>query len=91
MKFFSFYKHRFLFFAISGVIMLVGLVFLFTNGVQLDIQFKGGAILKYSYVGVLDTNAVADFTSQKLGRLVSAQETKDLTTNETSCCFAALR
>lgn len=83
MKFFSFYKHRFLFFAISGVIMLVGLVFLFTNGVQLDIQFKGGAILKYSYVGVLDTNAVADFTSQKLGRLVSAQETKDLTTNET--------
>ena len=83
MKFFSFYKHRFLFFAISGALLVIGLVFLFINGVDLDIQFKGGAILKYSYVGTLNADDVADFTSQKLGRLVTVQLTKDLTTDET--------
>ncbi len=83
MKFFSFYGHRRLFFAISAVLMVIGLVFLFINGVELDIQFKGGALLKYSYVGELDTDQVADFTSAKLGRLVSAQKTTDLSTGET--------
>ncbi len=83
MKYFSFYNHRRLFFAISIVLLGLGLVAFILNGVQLDIQFKGGAILKYSYTGTLDTETVADFTSQKLGRLVSAQETKDLNTGET--------
>ncbi len=83
MKYFSFYGHRRLFFSISILLLVLGLVMLVVNGVQLDIQFKGGAILKYSYTGTLDTDAVATFTSQKLGRLVSAQETKDLTTGET--------
>lgn len=82
MKFFSFYKHRKLFFLISATIMLVGIIALFINGVQLDIQFKGGAILKYSYTGDLSSDTVSDFVSQKLNRLVSAQETKDLTTGE---------
>ena len=83
MKYYSFYSHRRLFFAISILLLAVGLAMLIINGVQLDIQFKGGAILKYSYTGTLDTDAVAEFTSQKLNRLVSAQETKDLTTGET--------
>lgn len=83
MKYFSFYKHRNLFFLISATLLVIGLVALFVNGIQLDIQFKGGAILKYSYTGELSSDAVADFTSQKLNRLVSAQETKDLTTGET--------
>lgn len=83
MKFFSFYKHRNLFFLISATLMLIGIISLFINGVQLDIQFKGGAILKYSYTGALNSDAVSDFVSQKLDRLVSAQETKDLTTGET--------
>lgn len=83
MKFFSFYGHRRLFFAISTALMVIGLVFLFINGVQLDIQFKGGALLKYSYVGDLDADQVADFTSAKLGRLVSVQKTTDLSSGET--------
>ena len=83
MKYYSFYNHRRLFFTISICLLGLGLVLFLVNGVQLDIQFKGGAILKYSYTGMLDTDTVAEFTSQKLGRLVSAQETKDLTTGET--------
>lgn len=83
MKFYSFYKHRNLFFMISAGLILLGIIALLINGVQLDIQFKGGAILKYSYVGELNADSVADFVSEKLDRLVSAQETKDLTTDET--------
>ena len=83
MKYFSFYNHRKIFFSISIVLLVIGLVAFIINGVQLDIQFKGGAILKYSYTGTLDTEAVADFTTQKLNRLVSAQETKDLETGQT--------
>jgi len=82
MKFFSFYKHRKLFFLISATLMLIGIISLFINGVQLDILFKGGAILKYSYTGELHADAVSDFVSKKLNRLVNAQETKDLTTGE---------
>jgi preprotein translocase subunit SecF len=83
MTYYGFYNHRRLFFSISLLLIVLGILAFILNGVQLDIQFKGGAILKYSYTGTLNADTVADFTAQKLDRLVSAQETKDLTTGET--------
>ena len=82
MKYFSFFEHRRVFFAFSALLILVGLVFLFINGVSLDIQFTGGAILKYDYQGEVDANRVAEKASEWLGRTVSAQVTSDLSTGQ---------
>ncbi len=57
---FDFIAKRKLFCYISAGIMLVGLLFNLIFGVELDIQFKGGTMLKYSYSGTLDEKAVTE-------------------------------
>jgi preprotein translocase subunit SecF len=75
-----FFEKRYIYFAVSALLLLTGIVALFLNGVQLDIQFKGGSILKYTYSGELDADRAADIAGGALHRLVDAQETKDLAT-----------
>jgi preprotein translocase subunit SecF len=82
-----FYEKRRIYFAISGLIFLIGIIAMFINGVQLDIQFKGGAILKYQYTGTVDANAAGSFVSEKLGRLVQTQTTEDIATKKTYLVF----
>ena len=55
---FDFIAKRKLFCYISAAIMLVGIVFNIIFGVELDIQFKGGTMLKYGYSGNLNEAAV---------------------------------
>ena len=43
-----FYENRKIYISISIGIMLIGLIFNVIFGTQLDVQFKGGAIIKYS-------------------------------------------
>lgn len=87
MKVIHFFEKRYVYFFVSGLILLVGILFLFINGVQLDIQFKGGAILKYEYTGEIDTEDAGDFVAGQLNRLVQAQSTKDLATQKTYVIF----
>ena len=72
---FKFYKNRWISYGISIVIMLLGVIMLFVNGVTLDIQFKGGAIIKYSFDGSLDLTAVENLVEETLDRGVDVQET----------------
>ena len=82
-----FYEKRFIFFTISALIILIGIIGILVNGVQLDIQFKGGAILKYQYTGTIDPDTAGAFVSEKLGRLVQTQTTEDLSTENTYLVF----
>ena len=43
---FKFYKNRKKFFAISCLLLLIGVLAIIFNGIKLDITFKGGSILK---------------------------------------------
>lgn len=63
---FDFIKNRRICLIISAAIMLVGLVTNIILGAELDISFKGGTLLKYSYEGNLDETAVKDFILSKL-------------------------
>ncbi len=81
-KIIGFYKKRWIFFSISLAIMLIGIITIFLDGVSLDIQFRGGALLKYSYVGDLDADAIADASSELLNRPVTTQLTSDISTEE---------
>jgi preprotein translocase subunit SecF len=81
-KIIGFYKKRWVFFSISLAIMLIGIITVFVEGVQLDIQFKGGALLKYSYEGEMDADAAADVATTLLNRPVTTQLTSDIATDE---------
>lgn len=82
MNIIQFYKRRRVFFSISIGIMLLGLIMSFVNGVHLDIQFKGGALLKYNYTGELDSGKASDIATETINRVVSTQVTTDLATGE---------
>lgn len=65
-------------------IILIFLIFLFSvfKGVNLDIQFKGGTIITYSYNNELDINEFQKFISEKLKQNVNVQDVKSLTTSK---------
>lgn len=86
-KIIGFYKKRFIFFGVSLAIMLIGIISVFINGVTLDIQFKGGALLKYTYSGEMDEDKAGSIASEKLNRSVTAQLTSDLATGEKKLVF----
>lgn len=73
MKKINFYKNRYIFFAISIIIILSGIAAAFINGVKLDIMFQGGTILKYSYSGTVDSDKADAVVEKVLGRSVSSQ------------------
>ena len=76
----KFYANRKVFFTISLVIMLAGIISIFVNGVNLSIQFKGGAILKYSFEGEMDAINAESVSTKVLNRNTEVQITEDLVT-----------
>lgn len=80
-KIINFFGKRWIFFGISIAIMIVGIIGMFTNGVKLDLQFKGGAMLKYTYEGTIDADKVGDIASALLERPVTTNLTADLATD----------
>lgn len=68
-----FYKNRYKFFAISITAILIGVVFLFINGIKLDIEFQGGSILKYTYSGTIDSVEAGNLVQEALGKSASCQ------------------
>jgi preprotein translocase subunit SecF len=60
--------------------MLLGIASIFINGINLSIQFKGGAILKYAYTGEIETSEVANKASDLLNRNTEVQLTEDIAT-----------
>lgn len=73
MKIFTmkFFEHRKIFFTISLGIFAVGLIFNFIFGTKLDVTFKGGAFIKYSYSGEIKTSEVEKAVEDAANRDVS--------------------
>lgn len=71
-----------IFFGISLGIILIGIICNFIFGATLDIQFKGGAIISYSFTGEVDENALKD-TIQKAtpNNVVTFTVSKDIMNN----------
>lgn len=73
-----FYKKRWKLYSISIVVMAIGIISCFTNGVTLDATFKGGAMLTYTYTGELNVEDVSRLATDTLNRNVTGQITEDL-------------
>ena len=56
-----------IFFAVSIAIMVIGIFFNILFGVELDIEFKGGTLIQYTYQGDLDRDEVRSVFDDVLG------------------------
>ena len=87
---FDFYKNRKILFGISIGLMVIGLIFNFIRGTKMDIQFVGGAMIKYSVDGEVDTDEIASLVEEETGRDVSVALSKTFGTdaNQVTLSFA---
>lgn len=87
---FDFYKNRKILFGISIGLIVIGLIFNFIRGTKMDIQFVGGAMIKYSVDGEVDTDEIASLVKEETGRDVSVALSKTFGTdaNQVTLSFA---
>jgi preprotein translocase SecF subunit len=77
-----FYAHRKIFFTISICLILFGFLAAFINGIQLDIQFAGGSILKYSYSSPINAEQAEKIVTQAVGKTTNCQLQSNAIKNE---------
>lgn len=75
---YRFYQKRNIFFALSIAIIVAGILFSLVFGIELDIQFKGGSILKYEFTGTVNVEEAASVIQDAIGQPVTCQETTSL-------------
>lgn len=75
---FHFYQHRYHFMIFSACLLLIGVICLAVFGAKLDIQFKGGSIVKMSFVGEVDSVKAEEVVEKALDKNVSIQITNSL-------------
>ena len=81
----DFYSKRAIYFIISSVLIIAGIIGLFVNGVKLDITFSGGAKITYSYTGEeINTAEVEALVKKTLNREASVQNSTGYQNNDTS-------
>ena len=81
---FDFCAKRKLFFSIAIVFVAIAVIGSFVFGLKLDIQFKGGALITYSYEGDIDKNEFGSSVEEVLGNKVNVQESADVATGQKS-------
>ena len=80
-KLVRFTKFSKVFFGISLGIILIGIICNFVFGTQLDIQFRGGSYIKYSYVGNVDTDKLKDVIQTNTKHEVTMSISSDILSN----------
>ncbi len=75
---------RKIFFGISIALVLIAVLSTFIFGARLDIQFKGGSILTYSYTGDVDKAAVQNLIESTLQEKITLQEATDVASGMTN-------
>lgn len=66
----KFYENRKIYFGITIALLVVGVIFNIIFGTTLDVQFKGGAMLDYSFSGDIDTGEVESIAEEVTGQNV---------------------
>lgn len=86
----KFYENRFIFVIISSILAIIGIIGCFVNGVKLDTQFVGGAVLTYSIEGEINTDKIKEVIEKDTDRTVTVQATSDEKTkkNKISLTFS---
>ncbi len=64
---FDFIGRRKIFMIISASLIVLGLLVNIIFGVEMDVTFKGGTMLKYSYTDTLDAKELTSFFTEQIG------------------------
>ena len=81
----DFYGKRKIYYIISALLMIIGIVFLFVNGVKLDITFSGGAKVTYGYTGnQIDTTQTEALVRETLKRDATVQNATGYENNDSA-------
>lgn len=80
----DFVGKRKIFFSISIALVAVTLIGSLFLGLNLDIQYKGGTMLTYSYSGDINKDEFLSMVQQIVGGQASIQETSDLATGNSN-------
>ena len=83
-KVISFTKFSKVFFGISLSIIFIGIIFNIIFGTQLDIQFRGGSYIRYSYVGDVDQNDLTDLIQDNTKEKITVSYSTDMLSNTDS-------
>ena len=83
-KVISFTKFSKVFFGISVSIIFIGIIFNIIFGTQLDIQFRGGSYIRYSYVGDVDQNDLTDLIQDNTKEKITVSYSTDMLSNTDS-------
>lgn len=81
---FSFYRNRWKSLLVSVLLVVAGLAAGFIRGYALDIQFRGGSILEYTYTGELNPDEAGELIEETIGAPVTAQSTRDFASGQQS-------
>ena len=66
----KFYENRKIYFGITIALFAIGIIFNIIFGTTLDIRFKGGAMLDYTYTGEISTSDVESIVEDVTGQNV---------------------
>ena len=82
---FQFVKRRRLFYLISGAVITVGIISMFTRGLDLGVDFQGGRQYKVEFQKEIDAEDIAskltdDFGSTPIAKRVDNKNTVMITT-----------
>lgn len=80
-KIINFVGNKKIFFGVSIAIILIGIICNFIFGTTLDIQFTGGATLRFSYTGDIDQDELYDFIQNKTTDKITTSFSTDLMGN----------
>ena len=78
----DFYGNRNKIFMVSLFIIAIGLIFNFFFGTRLDMKFTGGATIKYSYSGEIDTTKIDKIAENLTGKSASVELNAGLDSKE---------
>lgn len=76
----KFCERKKIFFGISLAIITIGIIFNFIFGTSLDIQFTGGAVIRYSYSGSIQQGEVENIVKDASGKDVTVRIHEDMST-----------
>ena len=74
----DFYKNKKIYFALSIAVLVIGLICTIVIGPKLDLQFAGGAMIRYAVDGEVDSNEIASLVEEATGRTVSVTANESL-------------
>lgn len=88
---FDYIKQKNKFFALSIILITIGIVFYFINGLQLDVQFSGGTRILIETNSEVDINQAGNLVAEALGKSVTAQMLKTYNPEDASKKIYMLR